>query len=116
MIADWCELRKIHLICDEIYANSIFPGQEMDSFAKVMYDRNEGEEKYMGDYVHIVAGFSKDFGVSGFRTGTLFTHNEDLLICMKRMGYFKTVSTQTQWTLTKILQDEDWTNNYLKIN
>lgn len=93
MVVDWCEAHKIHLVSDEIYANSIFPGQEMTSIAKVMQDRNPGEEKYMGDFVHVVAGFSKDFGVSGYRTGTLFSHNEDLLVCMSRLGYFKTVST-----------------------
>ena len=27
MVVDWCEVHKIHLICDEIYANSTFPGQ-----------------------------------------------------------------------------------------
>lgn len=26
MAVDWCEAHKIHLVCDEIYANSIFPG------------------------------------------------------------------------------------------
>jgi len=88
----------------------------MTSIAKVMKDRNPDEEKYMGDYVHIVAGFSKDFGVSGYRTGTLFSHNEDLLVCMSRLGYFKTVSTQTQFTLTKILEDEQWTNQFIERN
>ena len=59
----------------------------MTSIAQVMYDRRPTEEKYMGDFVHIAAGFSKDFVCSGFRVGTLFTHNEEILTCMGSMGY-----------------------------
>lgn len=76
------------MVSDEIYSNSIFPGEQLDSVAKVMNDRNLGQKKYMGDFVHVCAGFSKDFAINGFRVGTLFTHNQDLLQAMGSVGYF----------------------------
>ena len=78
----------MHLVSDEIYSNSIFPGEHLDSVAKVMHDDNYGLEKYMGDFVHVCAGFSKDFAINGFRVGTLFTHNQDLLQALGSVGYF----------------------------
>ena len=66
----------MHLVSDEIYGNSIFPGEQLDSIAKVMYETNYTQkDKYMGEFVHVCAGFSKDFAVNGFRVGTLFSHN-----------------------------------------
>ena len=103
----------MHIISDEIYGNSVFPGEKFTSIAKVMSELNKGEN-YLGDFVHIASGFSKDFALSGFRVGTLFTHNKDLLSAVDSLGYFKAVSTYTQNLLTKILQDEKWTMNYIK--
>jgi aspartate/methionine/tyrosine aminotransferase len=70
----------------------------------------------MGNYVHICAGFSKDFAINGFRVGTLFTHNEDLLTAFGSIGYFQTVSTHTQHILTKIIEDHYWTYNWISEN
>lgn len=103
----------MHLVSDEIYANSVFPGEKFVSVAKIMKDLNKNTN-YLGDYVHICGGFSKDFALSGFRAGICFTHNQDLYGAMDSLGYFQTVSTFTQNLLTKMLQDEKWTQSYLK--
>jgi aspartate/methionine/tyrosine aminotransferase len=71
----WALEKGIHVVSDEIYANSTFPDQTMISAADVMHEKNNGQSKYLSDYVHIVAGMSKDFGMSGFRIGWLFSHN-----------------------------------------
>lgn len=87
MCIEWSKSKNMHIISDEIYGNSVFPGEKFTSMAKVMKDMNKGE-KYLGDNVHIAAGFSKDFALSGFRVGTLFSHNKDLLGAMDSLGYF----------------------------
>lgn len=116
MMIDWCIDKKIHLISDEIYGNSLFPGEEMTSVAELMYRRNPKVERYMGNYIHVVAGFSKDFCMSGLRCGTLFTHNQDLLDAIGALGLFTAVSNQSQWTLTQMLNDEKWTMNFINKN
>jgi aspartate/methionine/tyrosine aminotransferase len=95
MCIDWSKSKNLHLISDEIYGNSVFPGEEFTSMAKYMHDANKDNENYLGDKVHIAAGFSKDFALSGFRVGTLFTHNQDILGATGSLGYFQTVSTHT---------------------
>ena len=70
----------------------------------------------MGEHVHVCAGFSKDLALNGFRVGTLFSHNKDLLEALSSVGYFQTVSTYTQFLLTRILQDERWIFSWMKEN
>ena len=124
MCITWSRSKNMHLVSDEIYGNSIFPGENLDSIAKVMYDKswitNYGygskENLYMGEYVHVCAGFSKDLAINGFRVGTLFSHNKDLLEALSSVGYFQTVSTYTQFLLTRILEDEKWTFRWMNEN
>ena len=71
----WALEKGIHVVSDEIYADGTFPDQTMISAADVMHEKNNGQSKYLSDYVHIVAGMSKDFGMSGFRIGWLISHN-----------------------------------------
>ena len=70
----------------------------------------------MGDNVHIVAGFSKDFCISGLRAGYAFSHNEDLISGIESLGLCSSVSNQTQWTLINMLNDKVWTRKFLKEN
>ena len=95
MYIDFAESKGMHIICDEIYGNSVFPGEHVTSIAEVMKKRNPEKEKYMGDFCHIVAGFSKDFCMSGLRVGTLFSHNSAMNTCLDSLGLFSAVSNQT---------------------
>ena len=116
MCIDWADSKGMHIVCDEVYGNSIFPGEQQTSIAECMHNRNPQSERYMGDYVHIVAGFSKDFGISGLRAGYVFSHNKDLISGIESLGLFSAVSNQTQWTLINMLNDEVWTRKYLGEN
>jgi aspartate/methionine/tyrosine aminotransferase len=60
----FAERYSLHVISDEIYALSMMPGCKMLSMAQI-------ETTY--DKIHIIGGLSKDFGVSGFRVGILYT-------------------------------------------
>ncbi len=69
MCLAWARERKLHVLSDEIYGNSIFPGECFSSVAKVCRDLAADDDNFLGDYVHIACGFSKDFGMSGLRIG-----------------------------------------------
>ena len=56
-IVDWAEARNIHVVFDEIYALSVFGETPFTSVAAL--------RPSLGDHVHIVWAFSKDFGASG---------------------------------------------------
>jgi aspartate/methionine/tyrosine aminotransferase len=92
MCIDWARSKQMHVISDEVYGNSLFPGEKIVSVAECMYQRDPYKTNYLGDHVHVVAGFSKDFCISGLRAGTLFTHNQDLLAAISGLGLFGAVS------------------------
>ena len=128
----WALDRGLHVVSDEIYALSVFPGIHTTSAADIMYelsqsgkessdDINDDDEtaddgRYLGDYVHIVAGLSKDWGMSGFRVGTLFSHNTKLLQALDLIGYYPAVSQYTQHVLTHVMADDAWMDWYIGEN
>jgi aspartate/methionine/tyrosine aminotransferase len=52
-----------------------------------------------------VFGFSKDFCMSGFRVGCIYTRNATLLQAMSNVAYFPAASNLTQHALTALLED-----------
>jgi 1-aminocyclopropane-1-carboxylate synthase len=122
----WCRERKIHLICDEVYALSVFDDKSSErtnsgndsivgaiepfvSAAKLL--NNE-----LGDYVHIVWSFSKDFGASGLRLGVLYSQNSELITAMTNLNNVATVSNLFQECACFILEDEEYLNYYITKN
>lgn len=37
MCIDWANSKGMHIVCDEIYGNSLFPGEKQTSIAEVMH-------------------------------------------------------------------------------
>jgi aspartate/methionine/tyrosine aminotransferase len=70
----------LHIICDEIYANSVFTNPDepaapdFTSALSIKLDAIISPSK-----VHVLYGMSKDFCANGMRLGVLQTRNEDLL-------------------------------------
>lgn len=113
----WALQKNLHVVSDEVYALSVFPGHTTVSAAQIMADLNAGqEENYLGDRVHIVAGLSKDWGMSGFRVGYVYTHNTMLLQAMDLLGYYQAVSQYTQLILTQVFNDHAWVDWYIDEN
>lgn len=104
-IAEWAIARRIHVVFDEIYALSTFGG-EFVSVAAVLGGR-------LGDYVHIVWGFSKDFSASGLRCGVLVSQNKRVLAGMDGLAYWGVVSGHTQFLLQHAIDDTAWVDGYL---
>ena len=95
------------MVFDEIYALSVFGRTPFTSVAKL--------RPSLGDFVHIVWAFSKDFAASGFRCGTLVTENRELMAAMEGLAYWAAVSGDTQFMLGEMISDEPWVDAYAKV-
>ncbi len=104
-VVAWSRAAGIHVVFDEIYALSVFGDQSFNSCARVC--------RALGDSVHIVWAFSKDFGASGLRCGVLVSENEDLLQAVDALAYWSCTSGHTQYLLGEVISDDAWVDTYL---
>ncbi|KAK4339325.1 hypothetical protein RND71_040787 [Anisodus tanguticus] len=102
---------NIHLVCDEIYAATVFDTPQFVSIAEIL-DHNE-MNCCNKDLVHIVYSLSKDMGLPGFRIGIVYSFNDAVVNCARKMSSFGLVSTQTQHFLAAMLSDEKFVANFL---
>lgn len=102
-IIEFARARNLTVIWDEIYRHSVFG----DTPFTPVLDLADGYE----EHVHVVYGFAKDFGLSGFKAGALITRNEDVLKAIPQLTYFACLSTATQHLLLEMLTDRGWLNN-----
>ncbi len=107
-VLSWAQENEIHVVLDEIYALSVFGDAEFTSGAQLRPD--------MGDWLHIVWAFSKDFGLSGLRSGVLFSENERVLQAVDALAMWASTSGDTQSLLRQLLADEAWVDGYLATN
>ncbi len=105
MVIDWTARRGLHLVLDEVYALSVFGDTPFVSGASLLPSLGEG--------VHIVWAFSKDFGASGLRCGVLITENESLMAAVDGLAYWSVVSGDTQHLLSGMVADDEWVDGYL---
>jgi aspartate/methionine/tyrosine aminotransferase len=103
MVTEWSARNQIHLVVDEIYALSVYGDRPFVSAASLG----------LGDGVHIVWAFSKDFGSSGLRCGVLVTENEAVMQAVDALAYWSVVSGDTQHLLSGMVADDAWVSEYL---
>lgn len=103
-IIDWAEAHDLHVVFDEIYALSVFGKTPFTSVAAL--------RPALGDRVHVVWAFSKDFGASGLRCGLVVSENESLLAAVDGLAYWGAVSGHTQWILGQMVSDQAWVDHY----
>lgn len=115
----WCEERKIHCVVNEIYALSLidqgdpelaedYPGRQW--FVSCLPQL----EVRQSDYFHWWYSFSKDFGISGFRIGALYTKNKALIQAWANSGAPSITSNYSQWLLTELLRQDEWVMNWMR--
>ncbi len=118
VISQWCLEHKVHLIVNEIYGLSLIREipienhhrqEEFHSFAKIMVNKRS-------DYLHMWYALSKDFGVSGFRVGLLYSHNTNLLAAYGNLNGPGMVSNFTQWICKLLLKDHTFLEMYISEN
>ncbi|KAM3344616.1 1-aminocyclopropane-1-carboxylate synthase 4 [Capsicum galapagoense] len=101
---------NIHLVCDEIYAGTVFDAPEFVSVAEII---NDDKIRINKDLVHIVSSLSKDLGFPGFRVGIVYSFNDDVVNNGRKMSSFGLVSAQTQHLLASMLSDDEFIGKFL---
>lgn len=104
--------KKIHLVCDEIYAATAFSQPSFISIAEV-------KDEVVGcndDLVHIVYSLSKDLGFPGFRVGIIYSYNDVVVNIARKMSSFGLVSTQTQRLIASMLSDTKFVENFIAMS
>ena len=79
----------MHIISDEIYCHSQLEGAQPKfvSALKLMNEHHDEWEPYNAkERVHVVWGFAKDFGLSGFRAGFVISKSDYVKNAMKGDG------------------------------
>ncbi|XP_059442427.1 1-aminocyclopropane-1-carboxylate synthase-like [Corylus avellana] len=103
--------KSIHLICDEIYAATVFSQPGFVSISEILE-----EEKEMAcnlDLIHIVYSLSKDMGFPGFRVGIVYSYNDAVVQCCRKMSSFGLVSSQTQHLIASMLSDDAFVDRFI---
>lgn len=106
-VRDWAMDAGIHLVMDEIYALSVHGEQEFTSVATL---------GPLGDRVHVVWAFSKDFAASGLRAGVLVSENADVLSAIDELAYWACCSGDTQHLLGRMISDDAWVDSFVTTN
>ena len=90
-IITWCRSHQIHIICDEIYALSVFDDtvQDLTNSNATPTSTNDNNVRFesivkildnnLQSDIHVLWGFSKDLGASGLRIGVFYSQNKALL-------------------------------------
>ncbi|XP_004306735.1 PREDICTED: 1-aminocyclopropane-1-carboxylate synthase 1-like [Fragaria vesca subsp. vesca] len=102
--------KNIHLVCDEIYAGTVFSSPKFTCVTEVMKEVKNCNR----DLIHIVYSLSKDMGVPGLRVGIVYSYNDTVVKCARKMSSFGLVSSQTQHMLAAMLLDDEFVTNFLE--
>ncbi|GAA0178902.1 ACC synthase [Lithospermum erythrorhizon] len=108
--ANFITEKNIHLVCDEIYAATVFSQPGFISIAEIV---QESLSKINPELVHIIYSLSKDLGFPGFRVGILYSFNDAVMNCARKMSSFGLVSTQTQKLIAEMLSDEMFVERFI---
>ncbi|CAI9094165.1 OLC1v1029857C1 [Oldenlandia corymbosa var. corymbosa] len=103
--------KNIHLICDEIYSATVFSQPDFISISEIIEE--EHEIQCNKDLIHIGYSLSKDLGFPGFRVGIVYSYNDAVVSCARKMSSFGLVSTQTQHLVASMLSDEEFVDKFL---
>ncbi len=104
-VVEWAADAGIHVVFDEIYALSVFGDRPFTSVAAL--------RSSLGERVHIVWAFSKDFAASGLRCGVLVSENERVLGAVDGLAYWACCSGDTQYLLGEMVSDAAWVDGYV---
>ena len=101
----WGERAGVHVVLDEVYALSVFGERQFTSCARVV--------PALGERVHVVWAFSKDFAASGLRCGVLVTENAAVMRAVESLADWACCSGDTQHLLGAMIADDAWADGYV---
>ena len=111
-----CSKYEIHLICDEIYALSVYdiPDTKAVKFESTL---SLETQKYIHpSYLHVLYGMSKDYAVGGIRIGCVYTRNRSLLRALSAVGLFQWSGSANEKVAILMLEDEQWLSGFLQLS
>lgn len=110
--AQFCYENNLHLISDEIYFFST-RDETGTSMKSILSLKNFSKYK---DIIHVIWGFSKDFGISGFRCGVIITYRQDLQKGLGQVGVYSCLPTTAQFIFIHLISDWSWFESFILIN
>ncbi|CAA0809082.1 1-aminocyclopropane-1-carboxylate synthase 11 [Striga hermonthica] len=113
LLVSFAVRKNLHIVSDEIYAGTVF---DSPRFISILEALNSTNDPTISGRVHVVSSLSKDLGLPGFRIGMIYSQNETLISAATKMSSFGLVSSQTQHLVSKILADEEFVNEYVRVN
>lgn len=106
-VAEIAGRESLDLVVDEIYGGSVYGGAAHRSVLELPADALPPRRR------HVVWGFAKDFGLSGFKVGVLHTVDPEVRAAARALAYLAPVSTDTQVLLRDLLTDDAWVDRLL---
>jgi aspartate/methionine/tyrosine aminotransferase len=104
-VVEWAANAGVHLVLDEVYALSVFGSLPFTSAARLV--------PTLGQRLHVVWAFSKDFAASGLRAGVLVSENAAVLQAIDGLAYWACCSGHTQFVLGQMISDDAWVDRYV---
>jgi aspartate/methionine/tyrosine aminotransferase len=101
----WAQSRGIHVVVNGVYSLSTHGGSAVEPVQSILGD--------VGEDIHEIWAFSKDFAMSGLRAGVLVSTNPEVLRAVAEVSHWSVVSGDTQHLLATMLSDEEWVVRYL---
>ncbi|KAL2259214.1 hypothetical protein VTK26DRAFT_7184 [Humicola hyalothermophila] len=116
-IASFCGRHNLHLISDEIYANSVFENpQALGAVPFTSVLSLDLADRIDPQLVHVTYGASKDFCANGLRLGALYTRNQGLLGAIPSTSMLAWPPYIIQDVWARMLEDKEYINNFFARN
>ncbi|TRX91993.1 hypothetical protein FHL15_007090 [Xylaria flabelliformis] len=116
-VARFCGRNNLHLICDEVFAMSVYKnphGIDLAPFKSVLsLDLSRCIDP---QFVHVAYGMGKDFCANGLRIGVLSSKNEGLMAAVSNICLVKWVPYLAQDSWAKMLEDRKFLDAFLTKN
>jgi aspartate/methionine/tyrosine aminotransferase len=112
-----CQKYDIHLICDEIYALSVWENTvDVQPIAVPFQSCLSMDTRGLVDRsrIHMIWGMSKDFGANGLRLGAIVTQDNPLLhAAIVPVALYSSASSISDHVSANILEDNAWVQAYI---
>jgi aspartate/methionine/tyrosine aminotransferase len=109
----------IHLISDELFAQSVFPTRRNPSprpFISVLSLPEWQEGSDMLGQIHVLGSMTKDLGLSGLKAALLVTENTEIRKCVEVNLWATPISGLTDAAMSYLLNDEERVDRLLTRN
>lgn len=115
-----CEKYKIHLICNKLYALSVWDNTVDAEPAPVPFVSClsiDPTDVIDTSRLHVIWGISKELGANGLRLGAIASQNNpNIHAALVSVAIYSSSSSAADQIASNILEDTTWINNYITEN